>query len=178
MPAALPSHLAGYHAVVLGKRSEATGAAISRAYPAERLLRLSAADLEAGAADVAGSSAADPLELGARPGARLLRIVLLNAEPRAQLLPGCSPGLVSARLLSLCASPPAMLQRKALGLLRRIAAWYMERPGLQQAEARLQAAQQQNAGPQRRRDAVRMQAELEAMPGRPLCPCGCGQVRG
>lgn len=58
---------AGYYAVVIGKRSEAASAAIARAYPAERLLRLGGADLDAAAAAAAaqaeGGPAADPLQV-------------------------------------------------------------------------------------------------------------------
>lgn len=58
---------AGYYAVVVGKRSEAASTAIARAYPAERLLRLGGADLDAAAAAAAaqaeGGPAADPLQV-------------------------------------------------------------------------------------------------------------------
>ncbi|KAL4422350.1 hypothetical protein ABPG75_008547 [Micractinium tetrahymenae] len=120
----------GYYGVVLGKRSEASSAAIGRAYPDDRLLRLTAADLEAeaaGAGAAAGAPAPDPL------------------------------------------------QKQALALLRRIAAWYKERPGVQAEAARAQQAQHEyNSQPMRRREAERQAAELAAMPGAPLCPCGCG----
>lgn len=72
---------------------------------------------------------------------------------------------------------PLFLQRKALGLLRRMAAWYRERPQVQQEAAQAEAAQQRfGSGPERRKAAERMAAELAAEPGQPLCPCGCGQV--
>lgn len=72
---------------------------------------------------------------------------------------------------------PCRLQRRALALLRRLAAWYKERPEVQAEAARAQQAQQEhNSQPLRRRDAERQAAELAAMPGAPLCPCGCGSV--
>lgn len=72
---------------------------------------------------------------------------------------------------------PLHLQRKVLGLLRRMAAWYCERPQVQQEAAQAEAAQQRfGSRPERRKAAERMAAELAAAPGQPLCPCGCGQV--
>ena len=52
---------------MVGKRSEAASAAIARAYPAERLLRLGGADLDAAAAAAAEAGdglEADPLQVG------------------------------------------------------------------------------------------------------------------
>lgn len=75
--------------------------------------------------------------------------------------------------LTLAAFP----QHRVLGLLSRIAAWYVERPQVQQEFAQAEAAQQRfGSRPERRREAERMAAELAAQPGAPLCPCGCGQV--
>ena len=85
---------AGYFACIVGKRSEAHAAAVDRAYPAGRLLRLSAADLE-GAAP-AGMAGADALQASARAVAVALPLPL-------PLLPPLLP--VGARLL--CSLPRA-----------------------------------------------------------------------
>lgn len=104
----------------------------------------------------------------------------------AALRRGAPPVLATIRLrltnLFLClwlelSSSSLPLQRKALTLLRRIAAWYLERPGVQAGAARAQqAGRDYNSQPLRRRQAERTAAELAAMPGAPLCPCGCGEV--
>ncbi|PSC71676.1 zinc mynd-type domain containing [Micractinium conductrix] len=70
LPGLLLGGQQGYFACIVGKRSEAHAAAVDRAYPAGRLLRLSAADLE-GAAP-AGMAGADALQ---KKAAGLLRSI-------------------------------------------------------------------------------------------------------
>ena len=164
-----PPCSAGYYAVVVGKRSEALSAAIGRAYPAERLLRLSAADLEAGAA-AAGLPGSDPLQVCAVCSRRACTI--------------CMDRIATDNGARLAALSPRLPPRRRCSGRRRgcCAAWLLgtsSGPRCSQEVARLSAARQQFAAtPQRRRDAEREAAELAAMPGQPLCPCGCGQVGG